>query len=178
MLSVPRLPPACLQHNNSVHGTIPASWALPPHLEALALSSNHLSGTIPSEWPLPNGLVFLELQNNPGLCGRLPATWSLPYLVSADFHGCSFEGERRRGCSNSSLAAVLLMLCSAPCSSLWWGRARWASQLRSECAFARPLRRPAPLLAHAALGESGRTSPARPWVLRGCPTFAALLRLE
>lgn len=90
-LVLPSLPLLPCRNDNSLSGTIPASW-LPPRITSLDASSNRLSLPPNSHLPLPASLVRLSLFSNP-LNGSIPPGLAhLTRLQALDLHNCSLRG--------------------------------------------------------------------------------------
>ena len=92
---------AILLNNNSLTGTIPATWDRMIELQQLNLASNKLSGPVPAGIIMPQpdpedaeplGLAFLDVSNN-NFSGTLPVqAFQLPNLTYIDLSYNAFVG--------------------------------------------------------------------------------------
>ena len=88
--------------NNSLTGTLSNNWTQHPWLSSLQLSTNNLVGQLPEGWGSweNSNYLYLDLSNNPGLTGTLPAAWGLAGANSStrfklnmlNLANCSIQG--------------------------------------------------------------------------------------
>ncbi|PRW57887.1 water chloroplastic isoform A [Chlorella sorokiniana] len=112
---------------NRLSGSLPEAWGSTPgaflKFNSLQLESNNLTGTVPVSWASLPALQGLTLNNNPGLCGAVPAGLHRAVCGPLGFVFTQCEGQELPPCTNNwpaaSEAEVAALLDQAAAITNW-----------------------------------------------------------